>query len=38
VTLFASGMDVYFLVYILGARRVRDSFLDFPPRLEAAKS
>ena len=38
VTLFASGVDVYFLVYILAARRVRDTFLDFPAPLESTKS
>jgi hypothetical protein len=41
VTLFASGVDVYFLVYILAARRVRDTFVDFPaprsPRRAPAK-
>jgi hypothetical protein len=37
LSLFASGMDVYFLVYILAARRARDTFLDFPPPLEPAK-
>lgn len=31
LTLFASGVDVYFLAYILAARRVRDTFSDFPP-------
>jgi hypothetical protein len=38
LTLFASGVDVYFLAYILAARRVRDTFADFPARLESAKS
>jgi len=38
VTLFASGVDVYFLVYILAARRVRDTFLDFPAPLKSTKS
>jgi hypothetical protein len=38
VTLFASGVDVYFLAYILAARRVRDTFLDFPPPLPPTKS
>jgi hypothetical protein len=38
LTLFASGVDVYFLAYILAARRVRDAFADFPARLESAKS
>ena len=38
VTLFASGVDVYFLVYILAARRVRDTFLDFPAALTSTKS
>jgi len=36
-SLFAGAADVYFLLYILLARRVRDTFCDFPPRLEAAK-
>ncbi|HLZ99044.1 MAG TPA: DUF2919 family protein [Steroidobacteraceae bacterium] len=31
VALFTSGMDAYFLVYIFAARRVRDTFADFPP-------
>lgn len=35
-SLCAAGMDAYFLVYILAARRVRDTFLDFPPPLESA--
>jgi hypothetical protein len=35
-SLCTSAMDVYFLAYILGARRVRDTFLDFPPALEPA--
>jgi hypothetical protein len=38
LTLFASGVDIYFLAYILAARRVRDTFADFPARLESAKS
>lgn len=38
LSLFASGIDVYFLVYILAARRVRDTFTDFPARLESAKN
>jgi hypothetical protein len=38
LTLFASGIDVYFLSYILAARRVRDTFQDFPARLESAKN
>lgn len=37
-TLFTSGVDVYFLAYILAARRVRDTFLDFPPPLPPTKS
>lgn len=37
VTLFASGVDLYFIAYILAARRVRDTFQDFPARLESAK-
>ena len=36
-SLCTAGLDVYFLAYILAARRARDTFLDFPPRLEAAK-
>ncbi len=33
-----SGLvDVYFLAYILSARRVRDTFLDFPPPLASKK-
>jgi hypothetical protein len=38
VTLFASGVDVYFLAYILAARRVRDTFLDFPAPLPPTKN
>lgn len=38
VTLFASGVDVYFFMYILAARRVRDTFLDFPAPLPPTKS
>jgi hypothetical protein len=38
VTLFASGIDVYFLAYILAARRVRDTFMDFPPPLAPPKT
>lgn len=30
--LLAAAFDIYFLVYILATRRVRDSFADFPPR------
>jgi hypothetical protein len=37
-TLFASGVDVYFLAYILAARRVRDTFSDFPAPLRPAKN
>ena len=29
--LLAAVFDVYFLVYILATRRVRDVFADFPP-------
>ena len=29
-------IDVYFLIYVLAARRVRDTFSDFPPPLETA--
>ena len=36
VSLLTSGMDVYFLVYVLAARRVRDTFADFPPPLGPA--
>jgi Protein of unknown function (DUF2919) len=28
--------DAYFLIYVLAARRVRDTFSDFPPPLETA--
>jgi hypothetical protein len=38
LTLFASGIDVYFLAYILAARRVRDTFSDFPAPLKSAKN
>lgn len=30
-SLLAALFDVYFLVYILATRRVRDAFADFPP-------
>lgn len=29
--LVAAAFDVYFLVYIIATRRVRDAFADFPP-------
>ena len=35
--LCAAGADVYVLLYVLAARRVRDTFSDFPPPLEKAK-
>lgn len=38
LTLFGSGVDIYFLVYVLAARRVRDTFLDFPLPLRPTKS
>jgi len=31
-SIFSAGADLYFLVYILAARRVRDTFERFPPR------
>lgn len=31
ISLLAALFDVYFLVYILATRRVRDAFADFPP-------
>jgi hypothetical protein len=36
VFLFMAGMDLYFLLYVLAARRVRDTFADFPPLLDPA--
>jgi hypothetical protein len=38
VSLCAAGIDAYFLLYILVARRVRDTFADFPPPLNATTS
>jgi hypothetical protein len=32
-SLLTSGIDMYFLLYVLAARRVRDTFVDFPPVL-----
>jgi hypothetical protein len=29
--LAASAIDAYFLLYVLGARRIRDTFASFPP-------
>jgi hypothetical protein len=39
LSLIAAVADLYFLVYILAARRVRDAFSEFPPPLapEAVK-
>jgi hypothetical protein len=34
-SIFAAGADLYFLLYILAARRVRDAFAEFPPPLAA---
>jgi hypothetical protein len=36
VLMSGAALDAYFLVYILGARRVRDTFTDFPPPRESA--
>ena len=33
LSLFLAAIDLYFLLYLLLARRVRDTFADFPPRL-----
>jgi hypothetical protein len=35
VTLSACAADAYFLLYVLLARRIRDTFADFPPRQAA---
>jgi hypothetical protein len=35
--LLTGAIDVYFLAYLLAARRVRDTFLDFPPVLAVEK-
>jgi Protein of unknown function (DUF2919) len=35
LSLCAALVDLYFLVYILAARRVRHAFSDFPPPLDA---
>lgn len=32
VTLSTCAVDVYFVLYVLLARRIRDTFADFPPR------
>jgi hypothetical protein len=32
VTLGACAVDAYFLLYVVLARRIRDTFADFPPR------
>lgn len=34
LTLLAALFDLYFLLYVLVARRVRDAFADFPARLD----
>jgi hypothetical protein len=36
ISMLAAAGDLYFLVYILVARRVRDAFAEFPPPLEPA--
>jgi hypothetical protein len=36
ISIVAGFADLYFLAYILFARRVRDAFTDFPPPLPAA--
>lgn len=35
-SLLAALFDIYFLVYILATRRVRDAFADFPPAAAAS--
>ena len=37
VGVIAAAIDAYFLVYILASRRMRDTFAEFPPPLEATK-
>ncbi|MGO9993403.1 MAG: DUF2919 family protein [Steroidobacteraceae bacterium] len=37
LTLVAAAIDAYFLLYVLAARRVRDTFASFPPPLETAR-
>jgi hypothetical protein len=37
VWLLAAGIDAYFLLYILVARRVRDTFAEFPPPLDSTE-
>jgi hypothetical protein len=34
-TLSAGAADAYFLLYVMLARRIRDTFADFPPRQSA---
>jgi hypothetical protein len=36
-SLLAAVVDLYFLLYLLVARRVRDTFSDFPPHLDPPK-
>jgi hypothetical protein len=36
-SLFTAGIDVYLLTYVLAARRVRDTFLEFPPPLDYSR-
>lgn len=38
LSFLATAVDLYFLVYILAARRVRDAFSEFPPPSEPAAS
>jgi hypothetical protein len=37
-SLFAAMVDLYFLLYILAARRVRDAFSEFPAASEPPES
>jgi hypothetical protein len=37
LSLLAASFDIYFLVYILATRRVRDAFADFPPPAPARR-
>jgi hypothetical protein len=37
LALFAAAVDLYFLAYVLAARRVRDAFAEFPAPLDSTR-
>ena len=38
LSLCTGAFDLYFLAYIIAARRMRDTFSEFPPPIESAKT